>query len=153
LGKVFQERDLLFKIFDTVWLPEAVLNEIKSENTVMWVVENLSRGRMALFPELANYREEALRLMELSSRYPVRRLDYPEAYCIAVASHRDYIVLSENGAAYSSQFLYAKAHVWRALEVLSELARRNFISKEEVYKYEEETLHRFPRKDLERLGL
>ena len=48
-----------------------------------------------MFPELTNYREEALRLMELSSRYPVRRLDYPEAYCIAVASERGYIVLSE----------------------------------------------------------
>jgi hypothetical protein len=33
------------------------------------------------------------------------------------------------------------------------LARRNLISKEEVYKYEEETLHSFPRKDLERIGL
>ena len=35
----YSKRDLLFKIFDTVWLPEAVLNEIKSENTVMWVVK------------------------------------------------------------------------------------------------------------------
>jgi len=149
----YSKRDLLFKIFDTVWLPEAVLNELKSENTVTWVVENLSRGRMALFPELTYYREEALRLMELSSKYPVRRLDYPEAYCIAVASDRGYIVLSENGAAYTAQFLYARAKVWRALEVLLELAIRNLISKEEVYKYEEETLHSFPRKDLERIGL
>ena len=46
-------------------------------------------------PELTNHREKPLRLMELSSRYPVRRLDYPEAYCIAVASERGYIVLSE----------------------------------------------------------
>jgi hypothetical protein len=41
----------LFKIFDTVWLPEAVLNELKSENTVTWVAENLSRGRMAYLPD------------------------------------------------------------------------------------------------------
>lgn len=79
-------------------------------------------------------------------------MDYPEAYCIAVASDRDYIVLSENGAAYAAQFLYARAKVWRALEVLLELIRRGLVEREEVYRYERETLHKFPWRDLERLG-
>jgi|YelNatPaOPRAMG01_1025707.scaffolds.fasta_scaffold08264_10 predicted nucleic acid-binding protein len=148
----YSKRDLLFAIFSTVWVPEAVLNEIRSERTLSWVTEKMALGVIALFPDLPNHRETALRLMEESSRYPVRRLDYPEAYCIAVASDRGYIVLSENGAAYAAQFLYARAKVWRALEALLELIRRGLVEREEVYRYERETLHKFPRRDLERLG-
>ena len=96
---------------------------------------------------------EATPVMEMSGRYPVRRLDYPEAYCIAVAGDRGYTVLSENGAAYAAQFLYARARVWRALEVLIELEKRGFIDKSEIYRYEEETKHKFPRRDLQMLGL
>ncbi len=136
-----------------MWIPEPVLNEVKSEGTLSWITNKLAEGKFALFPELGNYRDEALRLMELSTRYPVRRLDYPEAYCIAVSSDRGYVVLSENGGAYASQFLYARARVWRAFEVLAELLRMGLIDKSEFYKYERETLHRFSRRDLERLGL
>ncbi|ABO08433.1 hypothetical protein [Pyrobaculum calidifontis] len=149
----YSRRDLLFKVFDVVWIPEPVLGELRSERSVMWVAEKLAAGVMALFPELPNYRDEALRLMEMSGRYPVRRLDYPEAYCIAVAGDRGYTVLSENGAAYAAQFLYARARVWRALEVLIELEKRGFIDKSEIYRYEEETKHKFPRRDLQMLGL
>ncbi len=95
----YSGRDLLFRLFSTVWIPEPVLNEVRSENSLSWITGKLAEGKFALFPELTNYRDEALRLMELSSRYPVRRLDYPEAYCIAVASDRGYVVLSENGGA------------------------------------------------------
>ena len=149
----YSGRDLLFRLFNTVWIPEPVLNEVRSENTLTWITSKLAEGRLALFPELGNYRDEALRLMEVSSRYPVRRLDYPEAYCIAVASDRGYVVLSENGGAYASQFLYARVRVWRAFEVLAELLRLGVIDRSEFYKYERETLHRFSRRDLERVGL
>jgi len=73
-----------------VWIPEPALGELRSERDVMWVAEKLAAGAMALFPELPNYRDEALRLMEIGGRYPVRRLDYPEAYCIAVAGNRGF---------------------------------------------------------------
>ncbi|MCU7787828.1 DNA-binding protein [Pyrobaculum sp. 3827-6] len=147
----YGKRDLLFDVFEVVWVSEPVLAELHSEGTVMWVSENMARGRIALFPELPNYREEALRLMELSGRYPVRRLDYPEAYCIAVAGDRGFVVLSENGAAYASQHLYARARVWRALEVLGELARRGLVGRDDFLIYERETRHKFPRRDLERI--
>jgi len=98
----------------------------------MWVAEKLAAGVMALFPELPNYRGEALRFMEIGERYPVRRLDYPEAYCIAVAGDRGCTVLSENGATYAAQFLYARTRVWRALEVLIELVKRGLVDKSEI---------------------
>ena len=64
----YSRRDLLFKVFDVVWIPEPVLGELRSERSVMWVAEKLAAGVMALFPELPNYRDEALRLMEMSGR-------------------------------------------------------------------------------------
>ncbi|MGC9136844.1 DNA-binding protein [Caldivirga sp.] len=149
----YSGKDLLFRLFNIVWIPEPVLNEIRSEGALSWITGKLAEGKFALFPELSNYRDEALRLMELSSRYPVRRLDYPEAYCIAVANDKGYVVLSENGGAYASQFLYARAKVWRAFEVLAELLRLGIIDRSELYKYEGETMHRFSRRDMERLGL
>jgi len=87
----YSRQDLLFKVFDVVWIPEPVLGELRSERSVMWVAEKLAAGAMALFPELPNYRDEALRLMEIGGRYPIRRLDYPEAYCIAVADDRGFV--------------------------------------------------------------
>ena len=149
----YSGRDRLFDVFNVVWIPEPVLGELQSEHTLMWVARGMASGSMALFPELPNYREEALRLIEVSRRFPVRHLDYPEAYCIAAASDRGYVVLSENGAAYASQFLYARARVWRALEVLAKLIERGAIDRGEVHRYEEETKHKFPRRDLERLGI
>nr|KJR73775.1 MAG: DNA-binding protein [Thermoproteus sp. AZ2] len=144
----YSKRDLLFRVFDVVWIPEAVLGEVRSEPTLTWISEGLASGSMSLMPELPEYREEAFRLMEASRRY--KRLDYPEAYCIAVAAARGLIALSENGAAYMAQYTIVNARVWRAFEVLWELRRRGLIGSDEVYIYQDETRHKFPRVDLER---
>jgi hypothetical protein len=104
-----------------------VLNEVQSERTLTWVADRLASGHMSLLPLLPEYRDRALRLVELSRRGPARGLDFPEAYCIAVAEDRGYVALSENGAAYAAQFLYTTARVWRAYEVLWELRRRGLV--------------------------
>ncbi|AFA39967.1 hypothetical protein Pogu_1940 [Pyrobaculum oguniense TE7] len=149
----YSKRDLLFHVFQLVWIPEPVLAEVKSAATLEWLSRSLASGKMALFPELAEFREAALRLISFSRRYPVRGVDYPEAYCLSVAETRGYVVLSENGGAYAAQFLYSRARVWRAFDVLIELMGRGLLSKEDILKYQEETAHRFSKRDLQRLGL
>lgn len=150
----YSKRDLIFRVFNLIWLPESVLAEIKSEPTISWLANNLAADRMAIYPEIRDVRDEALRIIELSRAYPARTLDYPEAVCLAIGKAEGFIVLSENGGAYAAQFIYLKeVKVWRAFEVLLELLRGEFIEKSEFHRYQEETFHIFSRKDLERIGL
>ena len=149
----YSKRDLLFQLFELVWIPEPILAEVKSTNTLEWISQSLARGKMALFPEFPDLREVAVRLVSISRRYPVMGLGFPEAYCLAVAEARGYVALSENGGAYSAQFLYSRAKVWRAFDVLAELVRRGVLTRQDVVKYQEETAHRFSRRDLQALGL
>jgi hypothetical protein len=147
----YTKRDLLFSIFK-VSIPESVLGEIKSENTISWIAQKLAEENMYLFTETSDLREEAFRIIEMSRRYPVKSIDYPEAVCIAIGRKHNYIVLSENGGAYMSQFIYLKdVKVWRAFEVLLELYNRKMIDKDEFIKYQVDTFHEFPRKDVERI--
>ncbi|MGC9020673.1 MAG: hypothetical protein ACP5KE_05635 [Candidatus Methanodesulfokora sp.] len=46
----YTKRDLLFSIFK-VSIPESVLGEIKSENTISWVAQKLAEENMYLFTE------------------------------------------------------------------------------------------------------
>ncbi|MEM1569057.1 MAG: hypothetical protein QXI84_11300 [Thermofilaceae archaeon] len=149
----YSKRVLIFELFNLIWIPEPVLNEVKSASTLEWVAQSIASGKMAYLPEFPEYREAALRLMAVSRRFPIRGLDYPEAYCIALAESKGYIVLSENGGAYAAQYLFVKAKVWRAFDVLYELVKRGKLSREDVLKYQDETYHRFSRRDLQRLGL
>jgi len=150
----YSGRDLLFNVFSVVFIPESVLSETRSEGTIMWIARNMAEDRFVIFTETPDVRERALELIELSRRYPVRRVDYPEAVCLAIGEGRGYIVLSENGGAYAAQFIYLRGvRVWRAFEVLLELMNRGLIGVEEFIRYQEETLHIFSRRDLERVGL
>jgi hypothetical protein len=147
----YTKRDLLFSIF-TVSIPESVMGEIKSENTISWVAQKLAEEKMYLFTETPDLREEAFRIIEISRGYPVKSIDYPEAICMAIGRKYGYIVLSENGGAYMSQFLYLKdVKVWRAFEVLLELYNRGMIGKDEFMRYQADTFHEFPKKDMERI--
>ncbi len=148
----YSRRDVIFRLFELIWLPEAVLAEVRSEHTIAWIAGGLASENMAIFPDLPEIRGEALKIMEVSRKYPVKSLDYPEAFCLAVGRERKVIVLSENGGAYVAQFTFLKGvKVWRAFEVLLELLKRGFVGKEDFYTYQSETLHRFPRRDMERL--
>ncbi|MEZ0319503.1 MAG: PIN domain-containing protein [Pyrobaculum sp.] len=149
----YSKRELIYELFDLVWIPEPVLSEIKSASALEWVAQSIASGKMAYLPEFPEYREAALRLIAMSRRFPVRGLDYPEAYCIALAESRGHVVLSENGGAYAAQYLFTRAKVWRAFEVLYELVKRGKLSREDVLKYQEEAHHRFSRRDLQKLGL
>jgi predicted nucleic acid-binding protein len=148
----YSKRDLLFKLFNTVFIPESVLNEIKSEATIMWIASSMAIEKMAVFTETSELEREALQLIELSRSYPLKSIEYPEAICLALGKTRNYIVLSENGGAYAAQFAYlTEVKVWRAFEVLYELLKMKLIPKEDFYRYQNETFHLFSKQDMRKL--
>jgi len=154
----YRDRDLLFKIFNAVFVPESVLREIKSEATVSWVASKLAENRLALYTETEDELEEARRLIEMSRRNPrIPSIDLPEAVCLSIGRRRGYIVLTENkGAIMASELLegYRSVTVWRALEILLavhlagevEVNCNNPIKR--FMEYQEDTLHIFPHRDL-----
>ena len=147
----------IFKIFDLIYIPESVLAEIKSERTLIWISESLEEGKLAIFPELPDISREALDLVAKSRRFPVRPVDYPEAFCLVVGKRFNLIVLTENGGALALRSYDPEYHdvvVWRAIDVLYKLWRLNYVNsfKEELELYQRETKRIYPKKDLIRYG-
>ena len=154
----YSRRELIFQIFELIYIPEAVFNEVRSERTLLWIAEGLENNRIAVFPEVPQIRDEALRLVYETRRLPVRSVDYPEAYCVVVGKSLGYTVLTENGGAvalvrYYNE--YSNVKVMRALEVLVELKNRGIISdiKAEIEKYTRETGHLFSNRDLSKYDI
>jgi hypothetical protein len=147
----------IFKIFDLIYIPESVLAEIKSEHTLIWISESLEEGKLAIFPELPDISREALDLVAKSRRFPVRPVDYPEAFCLVVGKRFNLIVLTENGGALALRSYDPEYHdvvVWRAIDVLYKLWRLNYVNsfKEELELYQRETKRIYPKQDLIRYG-
>ncbi|MEZ0249081.1 MAG: DNA-binding protein [Thermoproteus sp.] len=148
----YSKRDLLFGVFEVVHIPESVLKEIKLPPAIDWVAQSLAAGRMALFTETQDVENEARRLMALSRDRPLKRIDLPEAICLAAGVKYGYTVLTENGGAYfAPRVLGLGVTVWRAFEVLVEAWRSGLVGDlaGELRRYEEETLHLFRRRDWE----
>jgi len=148
-------RDVLFELFKTVFIPENVLREVKSENTLDWITSNLAKGKLALYTETPDIVEFATRIMEKSRLIPgLRGVDLPEAICLAVGKRRGYIVLTENrGALMAVDILeeLSSVRVWRSLEVIVEAIKKKLIpgNPVDIFKsYEEDTKHFFPRREL-----
>jgi predicted nucleic acid-binding protein len=151
----WRQRDLLFRLFKTVFVPELVIREIKSERTVEWVASSLSSGSLSLFTETPDIISFARDLVERSKLFPVRGIDLPEAICLAAGRMRNYVVITENrGALMAADFIeeLSGVKVWRSLELIAEGLRRKLIKgdpRKVFAEYEMDTGHRFPRKDLE----
>ena len=153
----WRRRNLLFRLFTTVFVPETVLREVESEDVVEWIAGSLASGNLSLFTETPDILGEARHLVERTRLIPrVRGVDIPEAVCLVAGRRRGYTVLTENrGALMAASLLeeYRGVKVWRALEIIYELLRRRLIPAESpaaVFKeYEKETGHIFPKGDLE----
>jgi len=156
---LWRRRDTLFKVFKTVFVPETVLNEIVSENTIVWIADAIAEGKLSLFTETLDIVNEARRIVEKTRVTPgIRGVDLPEAICLVIGLKRKYIVLTENRGALMSVDLLDELKevvVWRALEVIKEAYRRRLFSEENPLsifrEYELDTHHRFPISDLERV--
>ncbi|MCD6084641.1 MAG: hypothetical protein J7J20_03775 [Desulfurococcales archaeon] len=156
----FRRRNVLFKLFRTVFVPEDVLNEVRSEQTVAWIAEGLSRDRLALYTPSRNEVEEARALVEESRLKPqLPSIDLPEAICLVAGRRRGYVVLTENrGALLAPKYMreYSGVTVWRALEIILNAVMADVVSidcsrPEEIFdEYSSDTLHIFPAKALSR---
>jgi len=148
----YGRRDLIFQFFDVVYVPESVLRELKYPPAVDWVAESMASDKMALFTETAELEEEARRIMAMGRGRPLKRIDFPEALCLATGLRFGHVVLTENGGAYfAPKVLGLNVAVWRAFELLLETWRRGLVENlaAELRRYEEETLHLFRKRDWE----
>ncbi len=155
----YRRKDILFKLFRVVFVPEQVLDEIQSEETITWIARSLARGVLSLYTPTREEIEEAYTLIEKSHLHPqMPSMDLPEALCLAVGRRRGYTVLTENRAALLAPRLlseYRDVRVWRALEVLVEAARRGILTVDcsnpgSIFEeYRTDTFHIFPRRALE----
>ena len=156
----FSLRDLLFKLFELVVVPEQVLAEVRSESTLLWIAREMGRERLQLFTPTPRQLEEASRLVRISYTIPgIRRLDMPEAVCLVMGREHGYVVLTENRGAIMVREAIPElsgVEVWRSLEVLRECLVRGLVEargEEDIRdlfrRYERETLHVFPEEELE----
>ncbi len=151
----WRRRDVIFRLFRTVFVPEMVLREVRSEGTVEWIADHLATGELSLLTETPDVVSAAWELVERSRRLPIRGVDLPEAVCLAVGRARGYTVLTENRGALMLADLLPELEgvvVWRSLELIAAAVRRNVLSgdpREIFAEYELDTGHRFPRRDLE----
>jgi len=79
----YGRRDLIFQVFDVVYVPESVLRELKYPPAVDWVAESMASDKMALFTETAELEEETRHIMAMGRGRPLKRIDFPEALCLA----------------------------------------------------------------------
>jgi len=155
----FKRREILFKIFQNILIPEQVLSEIEDEKTILWLSKELARGGFTLFtPSPQDFREAEKLILEVLSKPYLKRIEIPEAICLVIGRKLKAIVLTENrGAFLAVQVLESLRNVivWRALEVLKEAIKMGILKVKDrdealsIFKeYEENTHHLFPRKDL-----
>ena len=153
----WRRRNVLFSIFRTVFVPENVLKEVRSENTIEWIASSLASGSMSLFTETSEELSLAREIVERSRMIPsMRYIDIPEAICLALGKLRGYFVLTENrGALMASDLIeeLSGVTVWRSLEVITRAISMGVIAASDpltVFReYEEDTKHVFPRSELE----
>ncbi len=152
----YRHRDILFKLFKTVFVPEEVLREVKSEETITWISRCLANDYLSLYTVSRYEIEEARELIEISRSTPqLPSIDLPEAICLVIGRSRGYIVLTENrGALYVPRLIsrYSRVIVWRALELLVNAVLNNLLyidcnaPKKIFYEYMDDAQHIFPSK-------
>mgnify|MGYP000079451622 CR=1 FL=1 len=156
----FGLRDLLFGLFEVVMVPEQVLAEVRSEDTLRWLAREMGREKLQLFTPTPRQLEEAQALVRRSYAIAnIRKLDIPEALCLVIGREFGYVVLTENRGALMIREVVPELSgvvIWRSLEVLKESMKKGLV---EVHgegdvralldRYQRETLHIFPEEDLE----
>ena len=82
----------MFRLFNVVHVPESVLRELRLPPAVDWAAVGLAVDKMALFTETSDVEATARRILAESSQKPVKRIDYPEAVCLAAGVKFGYVV-------------------------------------------------------------
>lgn len=154
----YDNRDLLFKHYDVVFITESVLNEIRTEVPLLWVSEWMAKGRIKVLEETADVRRKAISIVEATRGAPIRSADYPEAVCLVFGKELGVDVLTENGGVFAAKELledYRDVNVYRAIDVLYMLFKEGLIIDftSEVKKYINSTKHTYTRDILGKYGV
>jgi len=157
----YSKRDILFKLFLAVYIPEEVLNEVISENVLKWIVSMLRQRKFILYTARGPELDEARRIMDYMARIPwIRSIETPEAICLALGYLYGYTVITENIGAHQAVDVipgYKRVRVMKSLTILKEAIIKGYISTsieeiERVFEeYEVETKHLFPIDELTRV--
>jgi len=154
----YYKRDLIFNYYNLLFIPESVLNEIRTELTLIWISDWVAKGRIKILEETIDVRNRAIRLVEASRVLPIRTLDYPEAVCMILAKDHGFHVLTENGGVYiAKEFFeeYKTITALRAIDLLYKFYTIRLIEnfKEELEKYIASTRHRYSKEVLRKYGI
>ena len=113
----YKRKDDIFKLFKLIMIPLPVLDELGPEGRALlgtWVI----RGYVSFIPRLEFYDSEAYRIIELAKIRNLPKIDYPEAYCLVIASKRGYTVLTENKA---TKYITREINEYKHVMVLDSL--------------------------------
>ena len=158
----YRKRDILSKIFTSIFVPEQVLDEVKSESILAWITENFARGTLILFTPTPDIVQEAQNLVKIVAQIPwARKIELPEAICLATGRLYGYTVLTENrGALMVKEILpeYHTVRIYRSIDILREAMLKRIINvstREEILAeleiFNKDTGHIFRDRDIEEL--
>ncbi len=112
----FRRRNDIFKLYRSVGVPILVLDELGRSRRLL--AEWLASGKVFLVPRIGIFEMEALRAIEYAEVRGLPRVDPGEAFCLAVAKHRGYDVLTDNRAI---KALVSEVEEYRTVRVLDSL--------------------------------
>ena len=152
----YKRKNDILKLFKLIMIPLPVLDELGSEGKALlgqWII----KGYISFIPRLEFYDSEAYRIIELAKIRSLPRIDYPEAYCLVVASKRNYVVLTENKA---TRYIVSEINEYKHVRVLDSLdvllslyGNDKSLLTKRMKEYMQDTGIIFSRKRLKRLGI
>jgi predicted nucleic acid-binding protein len=144
----YSKRDLLSKVYDKIIILSKILDEIKSEITLIYVVSEMEKQFFIYVDITSQIENRAMEIVNQSLKS--KRVDLPEALCLAYAENFGYDVLTENMGAIRFPSLVKKI---KAIDVLAEMYANCLIDdlKEEIENYMRETKHKYSDEEIWRV--
>ena len=112
----YRKRDDIFNIYESIGVPLLVLDELGSRRSLL--VEWIVTGRVFFIPRISKFETEALSIIEFAKVRRLPRIDPAEAYCLSVAKHRGYDILTDNKAI---KYIVSEAEEYKGVKVLDSL--------------------------------
>ena len=76
----YRRRNILAELFHAIYVPEQVLDEVKSEGVLSWITTNFASGTFILFTPTGDIINEARRIIDIVAKTPwARKIELPEA--------------------------------------------------------------------------
>jgi|GEM_PF-2337263 predicted nucleic acid-binding protein len=144
----YSKRYLLSKVYDKIIMLSKILDEIKSEDTLIYIVSEMERQFFIYVDVTSQIENRAMEIINQSLK--IKRVDLPEALCIAYAEKFGYDVLTENMGAIRFPSFVKRV---KAIDVLVEMYSGCLINdlKEELENYMRETKHRYSDEEIWRV--